>query len=76
MTIREHELRRSVVAEMHLRRWPALKPPMVVVQVLRLVADDEREEEAKALSALPDGALQIASANPRHRHGQLPGGID
>lgn len=62
----EHELRRSVVNEMHLRRWPVLRPDCTVIQVLRLVDDAGREAEAAALADLPDGAALQPTPNPRH----------
>ena len=73
--LNEHELRRSVVAEMHLRRWPMLRPDCTVIQCLRQVAEDEREAERAALENLPDGATVADTPNPRHLQGTLAEGI-
>ncbi len=62
----EHELRRSVVAEMHLRRWHGLSPDCTVIQLLRQVAEHERGDELAALASLPSGARVEPSPNPRH----------
>jgi uncharacterized membrane-anchored protein len=40
--LNEHTLRRKVVGEMHLRRWPKISAPMQIIQVLRLVSREER----------------------------------
>lgn len=71
----EHELRRSVVSEMHLRRWPALSPDCTVIQFLRQVAEDEREAEMVALASLPSGAEAEPSPNPRHLQATFAAGI-
>ncbi|WP_338080284.1 DUF3422 domain-containing protein [Croceicoccus sediminis] len=71
----EHELRKSVVAEMHLRRWPQLQPGMTVIQILRQVAAEDRDAEQDALSRLPDGAGVQPSPNPRHVQGTLGEGV-
>lgn len=73
--LNEHPLRRSVVGEMHLRRWPPLATPSLVIQVLRLVREEERAAERAHLAALPSGGQADASDNNRHLSGQLPGGI-
>ncbi|GGZ03202.1 DUF3422 domain-containing protein [Novosphingobium colocasiae] len=60
----EHPLRRTVVNEMHLRRWPRFTAPASIVQYLRMVEDgDEREAERRALEAL--GGAPLA---PGQRH--------
>ena len=43
--MREHELRRQVVSEMHLRRWPLLQLPVAVFQWVLEVGPGEREAE-------------------------------
>lgn len=73
--LNEHELRRAVVSEMHLRRWPVLSPDCTVIQILRQVAEAEREAELAALDDLPEGGIVEPSPNPRHRQGVLPGEI-
>lgn len=71
MALREHPLRRQVVGEMHLRRWPPLAAPSQVLQVLRIVGDAEREDEGRAVTGLPDGGVLDQTDNPRHQSGQL-----
>lgn len=65
----EHPLRRQVVGEMHLRRWPAIAAPMLIVQLLRLVDADQRNQEQSILTALPPGWTRNPSDNPRHHEG-------
>ena len=38
--MRDHELRKKAVGEMHLRRWPVLEVPCVIVQWVLIVDDD------------------------------------
>lgn len=64
--LNEHELRRAVVAEMHLRRWPPITAPGAIIQFVRVVEPEARAAEAAALDALPPGAVREAGANPRH----------
>ncbi|RVQ66534.1 DUF3422 family protein [Croceicoccus ponticola] len=71
----EHELRRVVVNEMHLRRWPALMPDCTVIQILRQVTEAERDKEREALSQLPAGATPDPSPNPRHFQARFADGI-
>lgn len=69
MTVRfaEHPRRRAVVGEMHLRRFPAFTLPAQSIQLVRLVAEDERAAEQEALSRLP---LSDTGSSPRHREGR------
>ncbi|AKM11871.1 membrane protein [Croceicoccus naphthovorans] len=71
----EHELRRTVVAEMHLRRWPPLRAGMTVIQILRKVDAVERDAEQATLADLPDGANVTQSPNPRHLYWQIDANI-
>lgn len=75
MTLAEHPLRRHVVSEMHLRRWPPLTAPALVLQILRLVSPDLRASELAALDSLPPGGERAPSDNLRHASGSLAGGI-
>lgn len=59
----EHPRRRQVVGEMHLRRFPFFAPPARAFQLVRLVTEDERDEEQAALARLPAAPAD----NPRHR---------
>ena len=71
----EHELRRIVVSEMHLRRWPALVPDCTVIQILRQLSDEEREAECAALADFPAQASVEPSPNPRHIQARMADGI-
>ncbi|WP_458733191.1 DUF3422 domain-containing protein [Sphingobium xenophagum] len=70
----EHPQRQQVVNEMHLRRWPTLSVPTMLIQILRMVDQDEWEAQANAIDALPDAKLD-PSDNPRQTSGVLPGGV-
>ena len=71
--MREHELRRQVVSEMHLRRWPLLQLPVAVFQWVLEVGPGEREAERSVLSALCGS--QSDEENPRHLSGALSGDV-
>ena len=73
--LNEHELRRTVVGEMHLRRWPRIVPACTIVQIVNVVAAEERDEEIVQLAALPVGASADDGINPRHQSGTLPADI-
>lgn len=73
--LNEHPLRRSVVGEMHLRRWPPVVAPTLIVQVLRLIGEGERASEQAHLASLPAGGRLDPSDNPKHMSGTLPGGL-
>ena len=45
MRFSEHPLRRQIVGEMHLRRFPALELPAMAFQTVRLVDENDREKE-------------------------------
>lgn len=65
MTIafREHPLRRQVVGEMHLRRFPSFSLPAQIFQLFRLVEPGQREAEIAAV----DRDAATAPAGARHR---------
>ncbi len=68
----EHPLRRQVVGEMHLRRFPAIAPPAQTIQLVRLVPPGDRAAERTALATLPGvGAVE----GVRHAEGLWPGSI-
>ncbi len=69
----EHELRRRVVAEMHLRRWPVLRVPSLVIQWVLILDEDERGEEDAFLDKAP--GLDAHASSPSHRFGQFSPGI-
>ena len=68
-TMRDHDLRKQAVGEMHLRRWPELPVPCVIVQWVLIVEDDERVEELAAIEA--KSQPQDLVANPAFRAGDL-----
>ncbi|WP_435418035.1 DUF3422 domain-containing protein [Parerythrobacter aurantius] len=71
--MREHELRRLVVGEMHLRRWPSVPVPGVILQWVTEVDPNERDEELAVLDRHSN--LTGLDAPPRHRDGTLPKGV-
>ena len=73
--LNEHSLRRRIVSEMHLRRWPELIAPCEIVQILRLIPADLRAPEAAALAAWPVNSGGERLKEQRHRSGQLSGDL-
>lgn len=71
--MREHELRRQVVGEMHLRRWPSVPVPGLILQWVTEVDADERADEIAVLDRHSN--LTGEDAHPRHREGTLPKGV-
>lgn len=63
--LKEHNLRREIVSEMHLRRWPPITAPMRIIQILRLAAYDEAAHDLP-----PFLGSQPFSAQPGQRHMQ------
>lgn len=70
--MRDHELRKRVVSEMHLRRWPVLSVPSLVVQWVLIVTPEEREAEAAFLQAIGG---EVDADNPSHRSAMLGEGV-
>ena len=66
--MRDHDLRRTAVGEMHLRRWPVLPVPCHIIQWVLMVDDSEREDELAAIEARCN---EQPSDNPSHREGRL-----
>ena len=69
--MRDHELRRSVVGEMHLRRWPQVMVPSRIVQWVAIVPEADRAAEFSAISAHSNHQR----TNPAHRAGLLSPGV-
>lgn len=67
--MRDHELRRKAVAEMHLRRWPIVESPSTIIQWVVMVADADRAEELAAIKA--KAAASDSVQNPTHLDGAL-----
>lgn len=74
--LNEHELRRAIVGEMHLRRWPQLASPAVVIQFVHTVDAADRGLEQAAINDLPEGGRIERHDNPRHLSGWLAPGVD
>lgn len=68
----EHEQRREVVAEMHLRRWPKVVAPCRIVQFVRVVDPGDRERE---LGAVRHALGTPGADNPRHLAGMIGQGV-
>jgi uncharacterized membrane-anchored protein len=65
----DHELRKKAVAEMHLRRWPAIPVPCLIVQWVLMI---EEAAEITELEAITAHAAEIHPVeNPSHRSGNL-----
>lgn len=73
--LNEHELRRRIVGEMHLRRWPHVCAPATIVQYVRVLQPEQRAAELSAVGTLPPGGMAGRNENPRHRDGSLAPGI-
>lgn len=69
----EHPLRRQVVSEMHLRRWPSFALPCLILQWVRVAAASVLDDEALII-ARAAGASCEAAAVP-HFSGILEGNI-
>ncbi|MFA6220148.1 MAG: DUF3422 domain-containing protein [Erythrobacter sp.] len=72
--LNEHPLRRQVVGEMHLRHWPAIHAPMLILQLVNLVTAGDRTREASLLETLPEGWRHTRGDNPRHDEGKTNAG--
>ena len=66
--LNEHRLRREIVGEMHLRRWPPITPPMTIVQILRL-------GPSEGLPPFRGGPAFVAEPGQRHMQGILAEGL-
>ena len=62
----DHPLRTRVVSEMHMRRMPPLSPPMLMIQMVRLLSPDERAAERIHVLAMP--GVKAADVDERSRH--------
>lgn len=71
--MRDHGLRKQAVGEMHLRRWPMVPVPGLIVQWVLLVAPDERSVELEAIEAAAEAVPRVGVAS--HREGMLSAGI-
>ncbi len=69
----QHELRRQIVSEMHLRRWPPVPVPGLILQWVTEIDPGDRADELARLDL--HSHATGADAHPRHREGTLPGDI-
>jgi uncharacterized membrane-anchored protein len=72
----DHPLRTRVVSEMHMRRMPPLSPPMLMVQMVRLVDPEERAAERAHVLAMPGVSQSRISERNRHIGGQRGDGTE
>lgn len=66
MELTEHPLRRELVREMHLRQFAPVPVPSSIVQMVMLVADDQREDEFERLEQLAQYHLLQLHRDARH----------
>jgi uncharacterized membrane-anchored protein len=76
MPFSDHPLRTRVVSEMHMRRMPPLSPPMLMVQMVRLVDPEERAAERVHVLAMPGVSQNRISERNRHIGGQRGDGTE
>jgi uncharacterized membrane-anchored protein len=76
MSFVDHPLRARVVSEMHMRRMPSLTPPMTMIQIVRLVAPDERAGERQHVLAMPGVTPDAITEGSRHIDGQRCDGAE
>jgi uncharacterized membrane-anchored protein len=62
----DHPLRSRVVSEMHMRRMPPLSPPMLMIQIVRLLNPDERAAERQHVLSIP--GVPAPDIDERNRH--------
>ncbi|MBW8294464.1 DUF3422 domain-containing protein [Sphingopyxis sp.] len=75
MPFTNHKDREGVVSELHLRRMPALAAPLRMIQILRVVASDDRAVEALHVAAMPIAQTHIRQSD-RHVDGCSNEGIE
>lgn len=67
--MRDHELRRRAVGEMHLRRWPQVPVPCHIIQWVLAVDEIDRASELAAIEAKSGDVDHVG--NPSHREGRI-----
>ncbi|MBX9661039.1 MAG: DUF3422 domain-containing protein [Nitrospiraceae bacterium] len=75
LILKEHAQRRQFVSEMHLRRWPEICAPTEIIQILRLVSEQNDKLDQSAIGDLPTGSRLDEADNSKHVSGTMPGGI-
>ncbi len=66
MEFQEHPLRRELVREMHLRRFAPVEAPATLFQMVLLVDDGMRSDEAKRLSDIVRSCGETFDSEARH----------
>lgn len=66
MVFTEHPLRRGLVREMHLRRFPQVPVPCEIVQMVWVIEEAEREQERRMMDAAPGGIDFAIDEEARH----------
>lgn len=66
MVFTEHPLRRGLVREMHMRRFPQVPVPCEIVQMVWVIEEPQREQESRMLQSAPDGMDFDIDAEARH----------
>jgi uncharacterized membrane-anchored protein len=72
----DHPLRTRVVSEMHMRRMPPLSPPMLMVQMIRLLEPEERAAERAHVLNMPGVSPEAISERNRHIGGARGDGTE
>jgi uncharacterized membrane-anchored protein len=72
----DHPLRTRVVSEMHMRRMPPLSPPMLMIQMVRLLDPEERSAERAHVLSMPGVSPDAISERNRHIGGQRSDGTE
>jgi uncharacterized membrane-anchored protein len=72
----DHPLRTRVVSEMHMRRMPPLSPPMLMVQMIRLLEPEERAAERVHVLNMPGVRPEAISERNRHIGGERGDGTE
>lgn len=75
MAFKEHELRRQVVGEMHLRRFPEFALPADIIQLVKLVDPSERKDEHAHVMKMPATLYEDAGSQRRHLGGRGEAGL-
>ena len=66
MNFPEHPLRHELVREMHLRPFVPVRAPARLIQMVYLVDDERRAEEAELLNRPPGSSAQLSEIEGRH----------
>jgi uncharacterized membrane-anchored protein len=70
----DHPLRDRVVSEMHMRRMPPLVAPTLMIQIVRVVAPQDRTSEHQAVMHMPGVVDDARHVRPSHISGRRADG--